>query len=65
MKFSNPKNKPLKKRVKSSNTPHDGATRMKPISLYPLDFETALGAALKTGGPPEPKKTGRATNKKR
>jgi len=35
------------------------------ISLYPLDLETALGAALKTGGPPEPKKTGRATNKKR
>ncbi len=36
------------------------------LSLYPLDLETALGAALKTGAPrPEPKKTGRATNKKR
>jgi len=30
------------------------------LSLYPLDLETALGAALKTGGPPpetEKKKT--------
>jgi hypothetical protein len=35
------------------------------MSLYPLDLETALAAALQTGGPPEPKKTGRATNKKR
>jgi hypothetical protein len=26
------------------------------ISLYPLDLETALGAALKTGGPPETNK---------
>lgn len=65
MKFSDSQNKSLNKRVKSRNRAPDKSARMKPMSLYPLDLETALGAALKTGGPPESKKAARATNKKR
>lgn len=65
MKVSNSQNKSLNKRVKSRNRLPDEKARMKPMSLYPLDLETALGAALKTGGPPESKKTGRAADKKR
>jgi hypothetical protein len=41
-------------------------TRKDALSLYPLSLEQALGAALKTGTPPpESRKAGRATNKKR
>jgi len=50
-----------KKRSKASGK----AARKDRLSLHPLDLETALAAALQTGPPLEPKKTGRATNKKR
>jgi hypothetical protein len=31
---------------------HRGTQSKSKLSLYPLNLETALGAALKTGGPP-------------
>jgi hypothetical protein len=37
-------------------------SRKRPISLYPLDFETAVRAAMQTGAPP---KEGRRPPRKR
>jgi hypothetical protein len=43
-------------RPKESIVRRKDSDRLAPISLHPLDLETALGAALKTGRPPDLKK---------
>ena len=43
-----------KRNKAESGKPRD-TIRRAPLSLYPLDFSTALGAALKTGKAPDPK----------
>ena len=54
------------KKTNKRPPPAKRGTRKDALSLYPLSLEQALGAALKTGGPPpEPKKARRTTSKKR
>jgi hypothetical protein len=49
-----PSNVPKADKVSPSGG--DKGKRREVLSLYPLSLETALGAALKTGKPPEMKK---------